>query len=187
MKIDEETIYKNILNIIRNNIPENGEISLRIVIDEYRKQYPYDNVTTKKISEVLNTIYKNLGMYGKISKSEHSSHYIKRFDINNSKKGIRNQFVEKLNLNYSKLYNFIKDNFTAGETISGVTVWEKYHENTDEKSDEKFDYYYARAMETLLRDGKIKPGSENSQNILSTPFIIQEVKQEERNGNIREY
>ena len=59
MKIDEETIYKNILNIIRNNIPENGEISLRIVIDEYRKQYPYDNVTTKKISEVLNTIYKN--------------------------------------------------------------------------------------------------------------------------------
>ena len=188
MKIDEETIYSNILSIIRNDIPEGGIISLRIIIDEYRKKYPDDKVTDKNIKETLNVICRNLGMYGKIAKSEYTSFYVKKFDINNSKGRVKNQFVEKLNVNYSKVYNFIKDNFVAGETISEATVWQKYHENNEnDELDGKFDYYYGRAMETLLRDGKIKPGSENSQNVLSTTFIVQEVRQKEKNDNIREH
>ena len=126
-------------------------------------------------------------MYGKIAKSEYTSFYVKKFDINNSKKGIRNQFVENLNMNYSRVYNFIKNNFAPGDTINENTVWTKYQEDMNDDLDGKFDYYYERAMETLLRDGKIKIETYDSENMLNTSFIMQEVRPKETESKVKEH
>ena len=37
MEADKDILYNEVLDIIKNDIPEGGIISLRIIIDEYRK------------------------------------------------------------------------------------------------------------------------------------------------------
>lgn len=177
MKEEIDTIYEGVLNIIRNNIPEGGIISPRIIIDEFRKQHPEEKITDKNIKDSLNAVCQNLGMYGKVGKSEFTSFYVKKLDIDNSKGRVKKSFIERLDTDYSKVYTFIKNNFSAGETINAMAVWKKYHENMNDELSEKFDYYYERVMETLLRDGKIKPSAQGTDNLLNTQFIIQSERQ----------
>ncbi len=184
MKEERDTIYEGVLDIIRNNIPEGGIITPRIIIDEFRKQHPEENITDKNIRDSLNVVCKNLGMYGKVGKSEFTSFYVKKLHIDNSKGRVKKPFIERLDTDYSKVYAFINNNFSAGETINAMTVWKKYHANMNDELSEKFDYYYERVMETLLRDGKIKPSSKSTDNLLNTQFIVQGERQQPKEKDL---
>ena len=69
-------------------------------------------------------------------------------------------FVEKIdeNSNYTKVYRFIQEEFTANDVFDRMTAVERYRTKKPEDKETifEFDIHYDRVTQALLQEGKIR-------------------------------